>query len=440
MENKKDLLKEAIADAKAIRETALANAKLALEEAFTPKIQNMLANRLQEMEDLEEGDLEEYKNFKTIKDPSKGVKDDYVTDNSEVNDKALTAKKAGKLTGYKPAKKVRKEGEELEEDFNLEEILAELDELEEGPYGFAPKDTGDMIGDRDRAKGYALEEDELEEVIDLDELFADSDETLEEAKKKEKEDEEIGDMTKDELVDLIKDIVSDIKGDEMSEPDADNMDMDMDMDMDMGSEEKSSSDGEVNLDELLAEILGESEYEEMEEIAPAKMSGSEVSGKNPAIQAVAKVLDMTYDEVKKRWKDLSQAMENAGSAAGAAMAKENKEMDDQISELQSELNEVNLLNAKLLYVNKLFKDKSLTESQKVKIINALDKANNVKEAKLVYESLNVSLSKPNKSAIKENLGFASKPTGVTKKPQPIMESNDTVNRFQKLAGIINLYN
>ena len=53
---KTDLLKEAIADAKAVRETALANAKIVLEEAFTPRIQSMLSAKLQEdeMEDEEE--------------------------------------------------------------------------------------------------------------------------------------------------------------------------------------------------------------------------------------------------------------------------------------------------------------------------------------------------------------------------------------------------
>ena len=40
---KSDLLKEAIADAKAVKETALANAKIALEEAFAPRIQSMLS-------------------------------------------------------------------------------------------------------------------------------------------------------------------------------------------------------------------------------------------------------------------------------------------------------------------------------------------------------------------------------------------------------------
>ena len=53
-----DLLKEAIADAKAVRETALANAKMALEEAFTPRLQSMLSKKIQtELEDDEEEDV-----------------------------------------------------------------------------------------------------------------------------------------------------------------------------------------------------------------------------------------------------------------------------------------------------------------------------------------------------------------------------------------------
>ena len=54
---KSDLLKEAIADAKAVKETALANAKMALEEAFTPKLQSMLSHKL--AEELDEEEIEE---------------------------------------------------------------------------------------------------------------------------------------------------------------------------------------------------------------------------------------------------------------------------------------------------------------------------------------------------------------------------------------------
>ena len=58
-----DLLKEAIADAKAVRETALENAKMALEEAFTPRLQNMLSqkiqNEIEDEDDMEERDMDE---------------------------------------------------------------------------------------------------------------------------------------------------------------------------------------------------------------------------------------------------------------------------------------------------------------------------------------------------------------------------------------------
>ena len=99
------------------------------------------------------------------------------------------------------------------------------------------------------------------------------------------------------------------------------------------------------------------------------------------------------------------------------------------------MNEVNLLNAKLLYSNKIFKAKNLTENQKVKVLSSLDKAANVKEAKLVYETLSEGL-KEKRTPIKESLGMASRSMGAPKTKQPIVESDPMVNRFQKLAGII----
>ena len=64
-----DLLKEAIADAKAVRETALENAKMALEEAFTPRLQSMLSQKIQtEMED--EDEVEELSYKEDDEDPS----------------------------------------------------------------------------------------------------------------------------------------------------------------------------------------------------------------------------------------------------------------------------------------------------------------------------------------------------------------------------------
>ena len=99
-----------------------------------------------------------------------------------------------------------------------------------------------------------------------------------------------------------------------------------------------------------------------------------------------------------------------------------------------DLNEVNLLNAKLLYTNKIFKSKNLTESQKVKVLGAFDKAGTVKETKLVFETLNEGL-KAKKPLIKESLGATSKATGNFKSQKPIIKTDPMVERFQKLAGL-----
>jgi len=107
----------------------------------------------------------------------------------------------------------------------------------------------------------------------------------------------------------------------------------------------------------------------------------------------------------------------------------------EIAALKAELHETNLLNAKLLYTNKIFRAKNLKEAQKVKVLEAFDRASNVKEVKLIFETLNEGMvSNATKTPIKESLGSASKPAGVAKKA-PIMEIDPQVARWQKLAGL-----
>ncbi len=290
----KNLFQEAIADAKAIRETALANAKAALEETLTPKLQSMLAAKLNEMED-EESHFEEQ--------------------------------------------------EELEE-IDISSVLAELEQEET------------LEEKKDESEEDESEEDESEED----------------------ESEEIKDMTVEELKELIKGIVSDELGNEEETP------LDIDAEEETEMEDDTSSEEEINLDELLAE-LDDLEQEEIDEV-----------------------------EVKNK-EEMEEALKT-------------------IKFLRKELNEVNLLNAKLLYVNKIFKSKNLTESQKIQVITSFDKATNVKEAKIVYESLTNTLSSNvKKTIVKESLGFASKAAGTAFKKQ-IVESNEVVNRMQKLANII----
>ena len=295
----------------------------------------------------------------------------------------------------------------------LNEMDTEEGEMEEGMY---PSDTQDEIQDDYRETGAALEEEEFDLSAILAELEAEElneakdEEELEEAKKKEEEGEEeegeeeteeteeeemdVKDMSIEDLKDLIKDIVSQELETGETGAEAGEEEMSMNMGDEMGGEEMGASDEEeINLDELLAELESLDKNEELEEAKKKK------------------------DEKKDEKKEMKEAI-------------------NVINTLRKELNEVNLLNAKLLYVNKIFKSKNLTESQKLNVIASFDKATTPKEAKMVYESLEATLNTAKKkSPIKESLGFASKAAGIAPKKQ-IVESNDVISRMQKLANII----
>jgi len=354
MKDTKALLKEAIADAKTVRETALAQAKLALEEAFTPRLQSMFAAKLQEAYDEEELDVE-----------LDEMKDEMAEENM-MDDIPMEGK-----------------SEESMDEIDLDEILAELDnELNE-------------------AKG---EEDE--EEIEAEEEVEDEED---EAKEDEEEDKEVKDLSMDELESLIRDIISQEVGSDEGYED----EMAVDAMDDMGDAEVEGAEEDFNLDEILAELMKD-ELDERKKYGGNK--GDVPAAKRGDKKDTAEEEGVEDYKKKKMEEDLRLALEA-------------------VETLRSELNEVNLLNAKLLYVNKIFKAKNLNESQKLTVIKAFDKAESAKEAKLVYESLSTTFaSKPEKRQIKESLGFASKPTGTVAK-QTIVESNDFITRMQKLANI-----
>jgi len=375
MSTNKDLFKEAIADAKQVREAALANAKAALEEALTPKLQSMISARLQEM-DLDEEEVDEVDYFKP-------------NDTSDEQQETGYGEREQGMTGKGDVNE-----EDLEEDFDLSAILAELDE-EEISEPFTDEEPYEDI--KGTEKGYvkeAKDEEEAEEEI--------SGEAEEEAPEVEAtEEEKITDLTVDQLKDIIKDIISaELEAEEYETPADEKAEMggeEMSMDMgDMGGEEE-----EVNLEELLAELDALDEVEEEDEAM--------------------------YEAKKKKEKEEKDEKD------------EMKEAIDTINALRNELNETNLLNAKLLYVNKIFKAKNLTESQKLKVIASFDKATTPKQAKELFESIQSSdFGASKKSQIKESLGFASKAAGVAPKnsANTIVESNDVIARMQKLANII----
>ena len=346
----KDLFKQAIAEAKSIREAAIANAKEALEESLTPHLKDMLAAKLQEMED--------------------STVEEEVVNESEVEETIEEA----------PAKDDKKMEEAMDDDHKDEAI-------EE-----APKDD----------EHHAMEEAEDDSEESEDEAEAGD------AEAEEDEEVEVKDMEVDDLKDLIRDIIAQEMGDG-GEEELDGADMDAGAEMEpaMDDMEAGAEDDEIDLDELLAELEAATN-EEIEE----------------------EVTEEVEEEVNEKVVTKEQVKEEDNSELTEALAT--------IETLQNQLSEVNLLNAKLMYVNKVFKANNLSESQKVNIIAAFDKAETVKEVKLVFETVSDSVVSKKATKVNESkLGMASKPTGTTAtKPEVISEVSDAVRRMQKLAGII----
>ena len=107
-----------------------------------------------------------------------------------------------------------------------------------------------------------------------------------------------------------------------------------------------------------------------------------------------------------------------------------------IETLREKLNEVNLLNAKLLFTNKLFRKHGLNNEQKMKVVEQFDRASNLREVKLVYSTLGESFG-ARKNEINESKGSASKPVASTKSEKKVIsEGNDLRDRFKKLANLI----
>jgi len=99
------------------------------------------------------------------------------------------------------------------------------------------------------------------------------------------------------------------------------------------------------------------------------------------------------------------------------------------------INEVNLLNAKLLFTNKLFRTFDLNENQKVKVLENFDRTSSVREVKLVFSTLaeNLNVAKKKRTVVKE--GYASKATKSSAPKKIISEGNDMAARWKKLAGL-----
>lgn len=393
------LLKEAIADAKAVKETALANAKLALEEAFTPRLQSMLTQKLRAEAEMEgdEEQVDEELDSTGIGSGTSNPTLDAHTEFEAGSTETTSGEPGAEVDDYKKVADINEEegmeSEPSEKDAEIAELKARLAELE-----------GEEGSEEENPFAQAEGEDEM----GMDDMGMDS---------------EMG-------------------GDSM----------------DMGADEESEDD--MDLEAIIRELEAQLGDEEGSEEAPAEENpfaanenladGSEAGtdkGEDPKV-VVTNEADEESDEVdleeilREMEADMKGDDEKIDEADETEKDKEIEEAYKTIKSLQRTINEVNLLNAKLLFANKLFRAHNMTNEQKIKVIETLDRTKSVREVKLVFSTLAenfkyTSINKNAKKTIKE--GIASK---VVKSTKPavartvISESAQISDRFKKLAGII----
>ena len=354
-----DLLKDAIADAKAVRETAIANAKLALEEAFTPKLQNMLSQKIQNEIELDEEEKDdEVEEGRDDKDVEEGRMDREEDDMEE-----------GRMD---------REEDDMEEgrgDDEVEEGEHE-DDVEEGEHGDDELDLEAIIKELE-AEINEEDEEEVEEGRD--------DKEKDEVKEEDEDDEDKDDIEENDVSSGIgkSDNAHDKKSGDSSGIGS------------AGKAKHESVDEEFDLDSIL-EALKDEEVTE----------GEEVEEEVDEVAELRAELDETREAVKF---------------------------------MRDKLNEVNLLNAKLLFTNKLFRAYGLNNAQKMKVVETFDRASNIREVKLVYSTMAETFGGAKKNEIQESKGSASKAVASTKsekQTEVISEGNALRDRFKKLANII----
>jgi hypothetical protein len=352
-----DLLKEAIADAKAVKEVALANAKLALEEAFTPRLQSMLSKKLAEEaeaeEPVEEGEGEG-------EEESAPVEEEYGNDwfeeepgsMSEAEDEEEGETKEAPVEEGEEEEAPVEEGEDEEEpmDEDLMEIIRQLEE---------ELDSSE-IGTGDNKKPSAAASDDSTEMK--------SEKLIQLVEEEDEDSEEVA-----EIQEILRALREEEEGETKEAP-----------------VEEGEDEEEVDIKEVLRALREEEEEEKVEEA----------------------------EEEKE--KEVAEAKLREAYAV--------------ITFLRSKINEVNLLNSKLLFSNKLFRKHSLSEKQKMTVIENFDRASSLREVKLVFATLAESFKSTNVRQLKES--FASKPVASTRPSKPILnEGDDMANRLRKLAGL-----
>ena len=389
-----DLLKEAIADAKAVRETALANAKMALEEAFTPRLKSMLAQKIQHEVEDEEKDKDEI--AYEVEDEEEGMAHDEEEGEHEDADEISYNEEEDDEEDHDEISYKEEEDEEDHDEMKDESNVIEIDGVKYAPVVSEEEDEEEVEEVEDKEEG----EDEMDEADELD-----LESILRELEEEEEEDED-----KDEVKE--NDVSSGIgKSDNAHNKEAGD-----------SSKVGQGPEGEGS-DKEAGKELGDHEV--------VKEGEDKEEGEDEMDE------DIDLEEVLKALSEEEEVEEEVDETA--TLKQEIKEHRDVVKYLRAKLNEVNLLNAKLLFSNKLFRTFGLTNEQKMKVVETFDRTKNLREIKLVYSTLAESFGQSKPAPIKESVrkGSSSKAVASTKpKKEVISEGDDLKARFKKLANII----
>ena len=388
-----DLLKDAIADAKAVRETALENAKIALEEAFTPRLQSMLSKKIQSEIEVDE---------------ERGDEDDREEEGSMRGEEGEERSKEGEdmeERAHEDEDDMEERAHEDEDDME-ERAHEDEDEVEEGiieidGVKYAPVVSEEEEDEKDEAMHGDKDEDEdMDEDLDLDEIL------------KELEEEEDNDDD-----DKVEEAAHEDDEDEKNE------------DLDENDVSSNIGSGDNKLDKKAGDStdIGKAGKAKFESVNEGAHEDDEEVDEDIDLEEIVKALTEEDDEDEEK-NEVSE------------LQSELDEHRNVVKYLRSKLNEVNLLNAKLLFTNKLFRSYGLNNDQKMKVVETFDRAHNLREVKLVYSTLAESFGskQTKKIEIKESKGSASKPVASTKseKQEVISEGHELRDRFKKLAGIL----
>jgi hypothetical protein len=174
-------------------------------------------------------------------------------------------------------------------------------------------------------------------------------------------------------------------------------------------------------------------------VAEEEMEAGEEGEEELDLEAILAELEADDDEAKGHSDGMDKTKEMAAKLAG--LKNELAQYREAVNILRGRLQEVNLLNAKLLFTNKMFRKDSLTNEQKIRIVESFDRATTVREVKLVYTALveNLATAAKTFNASRKKVvteGFASKATPTTAPKKEVIVENTVARRLQELAGII----